>query len=291
MTALSALSSATTAISALSGLVLVSPQKTVGYQPQNPPLTTGYFNAAPLQSSFVFHYEGEQKVHVESDITDHYIEDNTALQDQIALKPVTITTQGFIGELNDVPPLVLSYLQSAADKLTALVAYTPVLTSTAQLAYNEAFFLYQTAQTALQSAVSAVGSLSNAISGSSGQSVINGQVIEVSQNQNLQQAAFQTFFGYWSQRILFTIQTPWAVFENMAILSLEAVQDAETNVISTFNVTFKAINFVSSASSSSAGISAGRLVSQSADPVNLGTSAPTSDIGLSQGLSGQTGFA
>src|SRR6185312_8744514 len=99
---LSSLASITTAATALSNLILVNPQKTIGYQPQNAPSNNG--QTAQLGPSLLFHYEGEQTASLESDITDHYIENNTAIQDQIALKPVIITTHGFIGELNDIPP-------------------------------------------------------------------------------------------------------------------------------------------------------------------------------------------
>src|SRR5271170_7629799 len=118
------LSTATTGITALSNLIVVSPQSTTGYQPQNPPSASGVISTAQQPPAILFHYEGEQTVALESDITDHYIEDNTAIQDQIALKPVMITTHGFIGELNDVPPSFLSLLQSASQKLTTISAYT-----------------------------------------------------------------------------------------------------------------------------------------------------------------------
>ena len=184
--------------------------------------------------TFVFDYEGEQTASLESDITDHYVEDNIAVQDQIALKPVLITTQGFIGELNDVPPAALAVLQAAADKLTAIGNYTPQLTATALLAYSEAFFLYQTASSVVNSAISSISAIGNAIGGGSGQTVIGAGCVTVGSSQNKQQQAFQQFYGYWNNRTLFNIQTPWAVFQNMAILRLRAIQDARTNAFSNF---------------------------------------------------------
>src|SRR6266576_7254366 len=103
---ISALSQLTSAATALSNLILVSPQTTIGYQPQNTPTQNGQTNQPP--PALLFHYEGEQTASLQSDITDHYIEDNTALQDQIALKPEETTTHGFIGELNDVAPPALA---------------------------------------------------------------------------------------------------------------------------------------------------------------------------------------
>jgi hypothetical protein len=276
---LSSLAPITTAATALSNLILVSPQSTVGYQPQNPTSPNGQTSQPP--PAILFHYEGEQTVSLESDITDHYIEDNTAIQDQISLKPETITTHGFIGELNNVTPTALAAVKAIADKLTIINAYTPALSATALLAYNEAFQLYQVGLNAVNSAVSAWSSLS----GAGGESVINGQGITLQPNQTKQQIAFQQFYGYWRSRTLFTVQTPWAVFQNMAIKNLRAIQDAETRMITDFEVTFKIIR--TAATVTTPGVSQsfqGRASSQAASLTDLGTSTPVSSISLSQGL-------
>lgn len=264
------LSTVTTSATALSNLILVSPQATIGYQPQNAPSKSGQVAQQP--PAILFHYEGEQSVTLESDITDNYVEDNTAINDQIALRPEMVTTQGFIGELNDIAPRVLEPLKIISEKLTIIGAYTPSLSATAILAYNEAAFIYSIGKNALNSAVAAWSS----ISGSGGESVINGNGIITQSNQNKQQVAFQQFYGYWKNRTLFTVQTPWAVFQNMAIKSLRAVQDAETNVITDVEVTFKIMRFASTISQSTP-ISLrfeGRSAFQASSLTNLGTSTP-----------------
>lgn len=274
---LSALSPITTAATSLSNLVLVSPQTTVGYQPQNPTDP----NSPNRPPALLFHYEGEQTVMLESDITDHYIEDNTAIQDQIAIKPETITTHGFIGELNDIAPPALAVLQKAAQKLTTISAYTPALSATAIIAYNEAFLLYQVAANAANSAISAW----NSINGTGGESVVNSSGISIQSNQNRQQVAFQQFYGYWRSRTLFTVQTPWAVFQNMAIKSLRAIQDAETRVITDFEVTFKMIRTAATATTNGiASTQQGRAIAQASGLVDLGTSTPVSSISLTDGI-------
>lgn len=278
---LSALSPITTAAGALSGLILVTPQQTVGYQPQNPSAKNGQVLQQP--PSLVFNYEGENTVNLESDITDHFIEDNTALQDQISLKPEMVTVHGFIGELNDVVPKALQPLKTAADKLTVLSAYTPALTETALVAYNEAFLAYQVATEAINAGVSAWSSLTDF---SQGTSTINGQGLTTQLNQNKQQTAFQQFYGYWRNRTLFTVQTPWAIFQDCAILHLRAIQDAETRVITDFEVSFKLLRFASTTlvGGQNSNLQS-RLSNQGSSLVDLGASTPVSSIGLSQGLS------
>lgn len=279
MANISSIAGATTAITALSNLILVSPQATIGYQPQQ-------FNnpaAQPMQipPAFLFHYEGEQSVRLESDITDHYVEDNTTRQDQIALRPIEITTHGFIGELNDVAPSGTGLVSLARDKLTTIGSYVPGLSATAQLAYAEAFAAYQIAQNAKNAVVSSVSSLS----GVGGESVINGQGLQKQANQNKQQTAFQSFYGYWLERRLFTVQTPWAVFQDVAIKSCVPVQDADTRVITEFTVTFKMIRTASTELTFAATKVQGRLNSQSAGITDLGSSSPTTGPSLNTALS------
>lgn len=281
MANLSGLAPITTKATALSNLILVTPQQVIGYQPQNPNNPDGSISTAQQPPAILFHYEGEQVVAIESDITDHYIEDNTAIQDQIALKPETITTHGFIGELNDIAPPALQLLKFLADKLTVVSAYTPVLSETALIAYSEAFLLYQVASNAAQSAVAAWSSLT----GSGGESVIGNEGLILQSNQNKQQTAFQQFYGYWKTRTLFTVQTPWAVFQNMAIRSLRAIQDAETRMITDFEVQFKMIRTaVTSTTPGTAQTLQGRLSAMGASLTDLGTSTPVSSISVGQGL-------
>lgn len=283
---LSALTPITTTATALSNLVLVSPQSTIGYQPQNPPNPDGTQNTQQPPPAFLFNFEGEQTASLVSDITDHFVEDNTALQDQIALKPPIVTTKGYIGELNDIAPPALATVKALANKLTIVSAYTPVLSASALIAYNTAFQLYQTASNAVNSAISAWSS----INGTGGESVISGNQnfpIAVEPNQTKQQLAFQQLFGYWQSRTLFTIQTPWAVFQNMAIMSMRPIQDEDQPVITTFEMSFKQMRF---AQTSTVGGTVGsnlqgRAAQQAAGVVNLGTSTPPASIGLGPQLS------
>ena len=295
MTNLSAISSVTSSVTALSNLILISPQNTVGYQGLNPLLPNGSPSGAPLPKTFVFDYEGENTASLDSDITDHYVENNISVQDQIALKPEIITVAGFIGDLNDIPAnAILQALKLAADKLTTVVAYQPKLTTSALIAYSEAQFLYQTGLNAVNALASTVESIGNAFTGNSGSAVIGstGQTA-VGSAQSKQQIAFQRFYGFWRRRTLFNIQTPWAVFQNMAIFKLRAIQDAETNVITNFEVTFKMIRMAKTTSLIDlldTSPPQGRLASQASGLVNNGTSAPVTDEDLTGGLLSSLGI-
>lgn len=276
VTNIGALTTLTTSAAALANLVLVTPSATKGYQPKNPPTSLGFPSTAPLPPTFVFQYEGEQKIICESDITDHYTEDNVAIQDNIALKPEKYTTRGFIGELNNVVPEYLRILEQTALSLTLLDSYTPQLSPTALIGYTKALLAYEQASQAANSAVSAWTTLQNVFQGGSSQNVVGSGVITKGNQLNKQQTAFAELYGYWAQRTLFDVQTPWAVLTNMAIENMTSTQTEETNKISEFEVTFKSIRVAKTKTEAGnlSSIMSGRSASQAAGMQNNGTTTP-----------------
>ena len=74
----------------------------------------------------------EHKVELQSDITDHFVEDNTAIQDQIANRPLKFTLRGFVGELIDERADPKSTVQELTEKITTINAYIPVITGAAR---------------------------------------------------------------------------------------------------------------------------------------------------------------
>ncbi len=277
MANISSIASIANSANAIGGLILATPQQNLGYQPQsNPPLQ--------LKPSILFNYEGEQTVTLESDITDHFSEDNIYLNDQIALRPEMITTHGFIGELNNVTPPVLEYLKDVVDKLLPLSAYVPELTVAALDSYNQALFFYQTAKNSLNAAVSAWETVSTLGGGTD----VEGSRNPFYSNIQTQQAIyFAKFMGYWNSRTLFTVQTPWGVFKDCAIKNLRAIQDAETKEVTDFEVTFKRMRFATTTTSTTAlqpQNMSGRAADAASPNQNLGKITPTEEASLSENV-------
>lgn len=242
---LNALSKSTTTALALSNIILVMPEKNSGYQP------TDAITGSWVGDAILFNYEGEQSASLTSDITDHFIEDNSSINDHISLKPEEITTQGFIGELSDFSPKLFGDAKKyAQEKLLVLEAYTPQLSIAGLLAINEAQLIADTAKTVLSSV-------------NQWKTVSTGLLGENIDTQTKQQVAYQAFYGYWRDRNLFTIQTPWGIYDNMAIKTLKAVQDAETRMITDFTITFKKMRFASTKRTSA---NFNRFDFQSSDP-------------------------
>lgn len=276
---ISGISNAATAALSLSNLVLVTPKETIGYQPKLPLNADGTVSTKQQPPTFLFDFEGAQSLDLQSDITDHFREDNSPIEDNIALRPETYTTRGFIGELNNIPPAALQIVREVASRLTTITAYAPQVSATAALAYARAFAAYQLAQNVKNTAVAAWSSISSAVGATS-------------PLQTKQQKAFQQFYGYWRNKTLFTIQTPWGIFDNMAILKLRVEQDEDTNMVTSFDLTFKMIRTVSSRIIEQGfGSTAldGRAASQSSSLTDYGTGTLGPAESLDSGITSMLG--
>lgn len=268
------LSSIQTNISNFSNIAIVTPTKENKFTPQS-----GFNKLSKGSDALLFHIDDENTATVTSDVTDHFVEDNTSIQDHVALKPEMVTVRGYIGELNDVVPGLLEGLKTVADKLTDLGPYQPEISASALIAYNEAKQAYDLALLAQ----SAVASAFNTISKVPGLSSLAKSTVNINPatgepfasgftfpTQNKQQLMFTNLYAYWAARKLFTVQTPWAIFNNMIIMSMRATQDGETDVISDFEITFKKIRLASTVTTTGTLISTGRAAASDAEVVNLG---------------------
>ena len=239
---LSVLSSATNSISQLSGAILAIP-KVKGFEAKD--LKTNKFD-----ESMVFSIESNNTITLNSDITDHVVEDNTVINDQIAVKPEIYMVKGFIGELQVLDSEALRLARVARDRLVLLQEFVPELTINAIRAYNIAEQTLRLADNLSKSFNDGLNSI--------GQDV-----------QTNQQKFYTKIRNYWKKKTLFKIQTPWTTMDNMAIQILKVIQDDKTESISDFEITFKQITFASTTFTSEADLEK-RLGAQGAEKSNNG---------------------
>lgn len=187
------------------------------------------FSGAPNRigvSGFIFDIIGTEEMSLDSDITDHYLEDNTAIQDQIAVRPEQFTLSGYVGELAQNKPNTFTSI------LTTLQAFGPVpalLTA----------FSTQAAQVYLRLANIASSNRDPINKAANIYSLFS----NISTTVNKQQNAFQYFYALWQTRQLCEVETPWGIFVDMAILNVRVKQDELTREVSDFSVTFKKMRF------------------------------------------------
>lgn len=175
-------------------------------------------------SGFLFDIVGSEDVSIDSDITDHYVEENYAIQDHIALRPERFTVKGYAGEIYDRFSDGVKVAMTVLDKLAILSTMAPEFAAQAEQLYS--------------SLVSGSLNVSQIINTGTSLYDIFVQAITTSTRQ---QAAFNYFYALWKSRTLCTVETPWNVFTDMAIESIRGHQGEDSKYISDFSVTFKKI--------------------------------------------------
>ena len=184
-------------------------------------------------AGFVFDIEDETAIDLESDITDHYTENNTAIQDNIALKPTIITLRGFVGELVYRGEKPKSSTEKLAEKISTINAFVPVLTASARQ---------------LQSALTTDNkTTADVFAGGVASGVDLYQTFKTLNPPKTAQAkAFNFFKSLWSAKQLVSLETPYTFFRNMGILSIKSIQTGENKEVTDFTITLKEIKFAQS---------------------------------------------
>lgn len=184
-------------------------------------------------AGFVFDIVEDEATELSSVITDHYVETGSPVQDHIALRPEKITVKGLVGEYKDIVAGEKSFLQKTTEKLTTLASYLPVLSQAAGSIYN------------------GLNNINNAESGKdlfNAATGLGSDLFEAYRNinipQNEQQKAYIFFEALRNAKALFTVQTPFRYYTDMAIESIRSTQTGDTVDLSRFEVTLKKMRFV-----------------------------------------------
>ncbi len=214
---------------------------------------------------FLFDIDLTSSVDFAAQITDHYAEDNSAIQDHVAFSPMTISLTGKIGELVYKQQAAVTFLRAMADRLTAVGAISPSLGGKALAAIST----YETAVSAYDSISKNLNSIADVFSGTPA--------------MNAQQKALMTLKLLYDGRTLCSVETPWQTFQNMIIESFTAAQD-ETNVMeTTFTVNFKEIRYIKT--STGTGTLIGRIKEQAQKTIKKGTQSGAKEkTGLATGV-------
>lgn len=202
-------------------------------------------------AGFMFDIIDEEQTKLESEITDHYIEDNTAVQDTIALKPIEVVAKGFVGEYTYQTPIIDQAIQRASGKLAIVQQYLPKLSNYA----NKLLQKSQKISNQLEKAQSKTENLYK---------IFN----DVGTVSNSKQArAYAYFSAAWQSRQLFKIQTPYCFYDNMAIKQIKFIQTGESKDKSQIEIIFKQIRQTKTTDEASV---QGRLKAQISKRINAG---------------------
>ena len=212
-------------------------------RPNNPP---------PGIAGYLFPITGDEELRFRTQITRHYTEAGTPVQDQACLEPEEITVKGVVAELATGLPAV-----APQAKVNNALPLNPVMVP--ELAPGPAQTL---AQTTAATAAASAGAQSS-------QSLYAYYQANTPQQpgQTKQSNAAAFLYQLWKGRALFSVETAFGIMNNMMILDGRCLQEAETREKSLFTLIFQKVRIAGDATVQ-LGQLAGRRVFQ------VGTVAP-----------------
>jgi len=237
-------------------------------QTSNPTAYLAIVSPSPLPpgiGGFLFDIPGDEEVRLRSQITNYYLENNTPVQDNIALEPPTITLRGIVAELAGATVLAAPSSQ-AANPLPLVPGMMPPMTEQQQQSFDAAQEAAQQQSTAGSDAAAASGTSQNLYSmwdaGSASGSITR------------QTNAFLYFRELWAGQQLMSVQTPWGIWKNCAILEIRPMQDSKTKYMTDFTITFQEMRFAGEATVTIGSV-AGRNQQQTSPKTQTGNAGQT----------------
>lgn len=215
-------------------------------------ITSGYDSKC-----FVFDIKKEYKLNLNSDITDHYVEDNVAIQDHIGLKPIILEVTGSIGEItlsevidkeknsrkiageigvgetqNNAKGNIFNSVDSYLGRMGSLSSFAPNIINQSLDIYNTAKFGYATVSKIIN-----LDKQDKVKSGFDYTEDYDEETIKITK----QFSYIDWFKTQWWNRASFTIVTPYGVLTDMYIMDLSASQPENTRYVTNLNIKFKQI--------------------------------------------------
>ncbi len=224
-------------------------------------------------AGFKFHVPESEQLRLQSDITDHYTDANTVIQDHIARKPIRITLNGLHGE----------YFYSVNQIEDTLVKIVPTLKLVEQFLpkLRPETIRLKTIKENYNNKIQAISKLKSKDNlpvtfndrFEAGWNSLNGvDLFQLFQDlyklKSAQTRAYLYFEALWKANQTFTVETSVKRFDNMVIEDLQPKRDNNADIMD-FTIIFKQIGVTTSKSESVKDV-AGRLKEQAAQVTKKG---------------------
>lgn len=197
-------------------------------------------------AGFKFHLPESEQIKLQSEITDHYTDSNTVIQDHVARKPVYITLRGLQGDFFYSVNKIEDTLALVVPTMTLCKQFIPKISNaTVQTKLKWAKY-----QKSLETAKEANKKMSLLDKTKEGWQTLNGVDLfrlfqEVYKLKSAQTRAFFYLEAMWQSNKPFTVETTWRRYDNAMIENLIVLRDKNAD-ITDFTVTFKIMNFAHS---------------------------------------------
>ena len=206
----------------------------------------------------VFDIPESESLSLKAQITDHYIEDNTTLQNHISIAPISITLSGKIAEVVMEQSSGALFAATVLTSLQSLSTIAPELSQSAAKAVKQALLI----KVALDQTLSKIRNAA--------------AMFEDKAISNKQKKYYQQIKSMFDSRGIFTVETPWVTLKNMAIESVNFEQDETTKDWSTVSVTLKEMKFAQTKTTT--GKLKGRIVMQKESVTDKGSATGNKSI-------------
>ena len=192
------------------------------------------------QVIYYFDVIKSHRIQLQSQITDYWLENNTAVQDTINVAPILITLSGMVGEVVFTPPT--SFIDTLANKLNNRFPSNSGFTLTQKLGVISSIIpsvdnytqLAKNAISYTESAFNRYKKLYETV-----KSFKNGTASNI---KSKQQQIYESFEKFQLNRTSLIVNTPYGVFENMFIQNV-TMEQTDTNTVSNVTVTLKQLSF------------------------------------------------
>ena len=188
----------------------------------------------PDDLALIFSTIESHSLNIQSNITDYWLEDQTAVQESIGLQPLQMTLSGLIadieynneslwtnnilGKINKISKEKLGF--TLTDKLSVITSLLPQVDNYTQLAKD---------------GIKQIENVYNNIKGKINSFLGN-------KTKTNQQKQVEWIIKAWQSKIALKVTTPFGVFDSMYILSAPVVQE-NTNTVSKISITLKQLRF------------------------------------------------
>lgn len=201
-------------------------------------------------AGFRFHVPEGEQVSMESDITDHYTDANTVMQDHVARRPILMTITGLQGEYFYSIHEIEDLLANVTPVLSLVKQFVPKL-SAATIQTKQNWSKYREAQQGLAAyyATFDKGIPLNQSFNNLWNSLNGVDLFQLFQNlyklKSAQARAFLYFDALWKSQAVFSVETTWKRYDNVMVQKVIALRERNAD-ITEFSVVLKQMNFAQS---------------------------------------------
>lgn len=186
-------------------------------------------------AGFKFNIPEREQIKFQTDITDHYTDRNNPIQDNISQKPITVTLTGSQGEYFYSVNQIEDTISKVVPTLSLVKQFMPKLTSAAKQVFSKKLKVSAKNSKKTQE----IRGINKYLINSIDIFLLFQQICKISSSQT---RAYLFLKALWKSKAIFSVETTYERFDNMAIIDLIPNRDGNAD-ITDFSVTFKQLNF------------------------------------------------